>query len=143
MIRNFPKKIFLDFEKLARGKKRDLCFSLICGKSVGDAGTLWSPFLLLMNVQGVRLRVCKTSLDLNPSILVRFQHNMAHFKGKAWHFEYLLKNSRQTIEKQLKTIVNEFSSFSSKRSIEVSQNESNFLFLTFAQILRKKSSKIS
>ena len=48
-------------------------------------------------LQGVRLRVCKTSLDLNPSILVRFLHNMAHFKGKAWHFDILSRKFRSFI----------------------------------------------
>ena len=43
---NFPKKYFHDFEKLARGMKSDLCFSLICGKSVRDSRRLMKPFSL-------------------------------------------------------------------------------------------------
>ena len=43
---NFPKFLFHDFEKLARGIERDLFWGLICGKSIGDSRKLMKPFSL-------------------------------------------------------------------------------------------------
>ena len=54
--------------------------------------TLIVAFYRISLLQGVRLRVCESSPGLNPSILVRFLHDMAHFKGKAWPFVNLSRN---------------------------------------------------
>ena len=48
LAKDFTKYLsfILDFEKLVRGMKKYLCFSLICGKSVGDSRNLMKPFSL-------------------------------------------------------------------------------------------------